>query len=95
MGLEIDAVHSRVNHELYFLAIRIVAEADAEECTEMGAPEPPLPAWQILGWAMEQAGSPNPSRAARWVCLQGVLPENALGVPLLVPTGDPSTDLGL
>lgn len=45
MGPKIDVVHSRVNRELNFLAIRIVAEANAEECAEMGAPEPPLPAW--------------------------------------------------
>lgn len=71
LGPEIDVVHSRVNRELNFLAIRIVAEANAVECAQMGAPEPPLPVWQILGWAMEQVGSEDPSQAARWVCLQG------------------------
>lgn len=73
MGSEIDVVHSQVNRELNFLAIRIMAEVNAEERAQMGAPEPPLPAWQIDGWAMEQAGSMDPSQAARWVCLQGVL----------------------
>lgn len=64
MGPEIDVVHSLVNQELNFLAIRTVVEANTKECTEMGAPEPPFLAWQILGWAMEQVGSEDPLRAA-------------------------------
>lgn len=61
----------------------------------MGFPEPLLPTWQVLSWAMGQASCSDPGQVAHWVCLQGTLPEEVPGAASSSGGVGHSTELGL